>query len=156
VKAPVYKAPPPVPVYSWTGFYVGVEGGYAWRDRSVSFSPNDAAGAAGLGSTNPLVSPIAAGPAGFTNKGSFGGIEAGYNWQFDRSWVAGVEADINASDIHGQGTVTFPVGGGGTAIAPNFRSITASQKISWFGTIRARLGWLAGDNLLIYGTGGFA
>jgi outer membrane immunogenic protein len=32
-KKPVYKAPPPptpAPVYSWTGFYIGIEGGGSW------------------------------------------------------------------------------------------------------------------------------
>jgi outer membrane immunogenic protein len=39
---------------------------------------------------------------------------------------------------------------------PTFQQLTASQQIQWFGTVRPRLGWLATDNLLLYGTGGFA
>ncbi len=30
------------------------------------------------------------------------------------------------------------------------------EHIKWFGTVRGRLGWLPSQNLLIYGTGGFA
>ena len=30
--APVYKAPPPAPVYNWTGCYIGGGGGYALVD----------------------------------------------------------------------------------------------------------------------------
>ena len=30
VKAPVLKAPPPVALYNWSGFYVGGQAGGAW------------------------------------------------------------------------------------------------------------------------------
>ena len=36
VKARVYKAPPPVVVYNWTGFYVGANVGYSWGDWKPS------------------------------------------------------------------------------------------------------------------------
>src|ERR1700743_197517 len=37
LKAP----PPPAPVYSWTGFYVGANAGYGWHDPTVRLTPKD-------------------------------------------------------------------------------------------------------------------
>jgi outer membrane immunogenic protein len=151
------KAPAPPPAYSWTGFYAGLDVGYGWKDPTATFTPNDIGGAVGLGATSGVgLGPTAVSGVSFTNRGVFGGVEAGYNWQFNPNWVAGLEADFSWSDILGQATVGFPIGGGGTAIVPGTAAITASEQILWFGTVRPRLGWLATSNLLVYGTGGLA
>jgi outer membrane immunogenic protein len=64
-----------------------------------------------------------------------GGVQGGYNWQSGQ-FVFGGEADIQAS-------------GADDTFAP--------YKFSnpWFGTLRGRAGW-AFDNILVYGTFGFA
>ena len=38
LRAPAYKAPPPppVPVYSWTGCYVGAGGGYGMWNQDIT------------------------------------------------------------------------------------------------------------------------
>jgi outer membrane immunogenic protein len=152
----IYTKAPVAPYRSWTGFYAGVDVGYGWNgDPTVSFSPNNTAGTVALGSSTHLP-PTTAGADSFDNKGAFGGVEIGYNWQVGRSWLVGIETDFNASDIKGQGAAAFPVGGGATAVPTQSGSITSTQNVSWFGTVRPRLGWLATDNLLLYGTGGFA
>jgi outer membrane immunogenic protein len=152
------KAPPqpPAPVYSWTGFYVGGDVGYGWKDPTVTFSPNNIAGSVALGSTTNTINTTTAGPSSFGDKGAFGGVEAGYNLQVNKSWLVGVETDFSWSNIKGQGNTAFPIGGGTTAIAPTTANMTASQNVLWFGTVRPRVGWLATDNLLLYGTGGLA
>lgn len=138
------------PGYNWTGFYVGANGGYAWRDsKNVPFTPND-----------PLVQAVTCGgtlggtcPTTPANdlKGGFGGVQAGYNWQFNQRWLFGIEADIQGGDIRGRSrtATTYQLG---LSVAQN----EAEQKIDYFGTIRGRLGVLATDKLLIYATGGFA
>ena len=35
VKAPVYKAPPPVYVFSWAGFYIGADVGGGWSKTPI-------------------------------------------------------------------------------------------------------------------------
>lgn len=64
--------------------------------------------------------------------GFIGGLQAGYNWQGASPFVIGVETDIQYSDVS-SGVYT----------------------LDYFGTLRARLGY-AFDQILVYGTGGFA
>ena len=149
-KAPVY-APIPPPAYSWTGFYVGGNIGYGWGSRTVNFTPNDlnvfvVSCGGGFGSTCPP-------PASFDFNGALGGLQAGYNWQFNQNWLLGVETDFNWSQIKGTGTDSFLILPG---LFPGPSSFVASQNVEWFGTVRGRLGFLPTTNLLVYGTAGFA
>jgi len=70
-KAPMYS---PAPVFSWTGFYVGVNAGYGWANTSVT-------GVAGSSNLN----------------GFLGGGQIGYNWQGASPLVLGVEADFQGT-----------------------------------------------------------
>lgn len=82
-RAPVYKAPPMVqPAFSWTGFYIGLNGGYGWGSNTRTDADNLFVGFwdPGLGSGQTMK------PTG----GLFGG-QIGYNVQVDPNWVLGVE-----------------------------------------------------------------
>jgi outer membrane immunogenic protein len=61
VKAAIYKAPAPAP-FSWTGFYVGGNGGYGWGDRTANLNPGDStavlATSAVAGGTRPPAAPF--------------------------------------------------------------------------------------------------
>jgi outer membrane immunogenic protein len=150
--APIYtKAPAPV-AYGWTGFYAGAEGGYGWSDPTVTFTGNDPLSVAAL--TGNFIGGQPMGPASFNNTGGFGGAEAGYNWQVGPSWLVGVETDFSGSTIKGQGSSSSIEQG--PPASTFIQQITANQNIDWFGTVRARAGWLATPALLLYGTGGFA
>src|SRR6266849_2004296 len=147
--APVYKAPM-MPVYSWTGAYIGVNAGYAWGDSEVAtstvFSP---AGYFALSS----VSAIAAAGAQTINPNGFtGGGQIGYNWQASSAVVVGLEADFEYFGL--KGSVTS--GAGYPCCAPTGFSINQSVKTDWLATFRARLGYLVTPSTLIYVTGGGA
>src|SRR5271167_615628 len=68
------KAPPPPPaVWTWTGFYIGVNGGagFGQADESLNFP-------GGFGSTAINSQPIS---------GFLGGGQVGYNWQMPNAPV---------------------------------------------------------------------
>ena len=77
----------------------------------------------------------------------------GYNWQFNPNWLLGLKTDFDFSGIKGAGTAA---GLAEPLVGPFPFTATADKKVTWFGTVRARLGYLPVHNLLIYGTGGFA
>jgi len=146
---PVKAPPAPAPAYSWTGFYVGGNVGYGWQDPAVTFTGNDpVAGCILTGSC--IVGATAVGPISYNLKGMTGGLQAGYNWQVGPRWVLGAETDFNGSGVRGGGNNVSNFS------SSTVQTITANQNINWFGTVRARLGWLATDGLMLYGTGGFA
>ena len=136
---PVAKALPPAFAASWAGFYLGVHGGYGWKQDD--FSQSEAFQLQTPQSIN-----------GIRSQGAVYGGQAGYNWQFGRA-VTGLEIDFSAADIKGSNgvTETVPFGGGTFTTA-----ITLGEQVKYLGTARARLGWLPTDNVLLYGTAGLA
>ncbi|KQP04783.1 porin family protein [Methylobacterium sp. Leaf93] len=153
---PRRAAPPvfvPVPVFTWTGFYAGVNAGYAFStgsDSTRSFTvPGSIGGqqvtANGLAQTATFRKDS---QDGFT-----GGAQIGYNYQFTpgSGVVVGIEADAQYLDFGSKrrdsGVLTTP------AFAVN--DPRGLSSLDYFGTVRGRLGY-AFDRTLVYGTGGFA
>jgi len=159
------KAPPPAPVLAvnWTGFYGGINIGYGLSNDDLDReSVLSGAGFPIIGAGRPLYG----GSNGFHNAldGVNGGAQIGYNWQAARNWVFGVETDIQGSDIKGTNNCVLACGTPFvTTTPPNFlanfpvvfSSDAYTQKIDWFGTVRARAGYAEGL-WLVYVTGGFA
>src|ERR1700722_12732699 len=85
---PMYSKAPAIvaPVYDWSGFYVGVFGGYGYGNHNL----NNATGPAGFANFTE----------NYSSEGGLGGIEAGYNYQTGNI-VLGVEGDYSWSDIKG-------------------------------------------------------
>jgi outer membrane immunogenic protein len=120
--------------FSWTGFYIGANGGYGDNfDRNDNFILSN-----NLGFT--------ATTRGVQPEGGFGGGQLGYNWQ-QGSLLLGVEADLQGADVSA-GFAGRPIDAGGDLL-------NAHQNFDYFGTVRGRVGF-AFYRGLIYVTGGFA
>jgi outer membrane immunogenic protein len=127
---PSRRAPAPiiaaVPLFTWTGFYVGVNAGYGWNT-------NDSITVGGV-------------RFDLDDEGGFiGGGQVGYNYQIG-SFVVGLEGDIQYADFGGSDRFDFD---GDGVFDDDF------NRSDWFGTVRARAG-VAFDRALVYATGGFA
>jgi outer membrane immunogenic protein len=130
---------PPVPIFTWSGFYLGVNAGGAFRANNNTGFNN----AVFFGGAAPLVGLGAANNNG--NGARFiGGGQAGFNWQINQ-FVLGVEGDGQAL-VGGNNTNNF--GGFGN-------NGNNGNNIGFLGAVRGRAG-IAVDRFLIYGTGGVA
>jgi outer membrane immunogenic protein len=150
-RAPVYKAPPPppLPVYNWTGFYVGLNAGAGIDDSKLNQYPTGDF----LTDVNaPQYISIFSNSLSSSDASFTGGFTAGYNWQFGSPWLVGIEGDINYLNLSKSVSIPYTYTGALTGSGTNDLSI----KNGWFGTVRGRLGWLATPTFLMYGTGGLA
>lgn len=113
VKAPVYKTAPPI--FSWTGCYLGIEGGGGWGQTEQ----NIAEGPFGDGSTLMLKKSVDGGLIGGT---------AGCNYQA-ANWVLGLEGDLSWTNLKGDGLEV-----------PNSQ-IKLGTKVGMLDTFRGRIGY---------------
>ena len=134
-RAPPVYVPPPIPVFTWTGLYVGGQVGYEFGN-SNAYATRSATGA-GIGSTS--ASP----------KGVIGGAHIGYLVSTQSflggagmlsGGVIGIEGDVDGSNYK----TSYLFGG---------VNDTSRQNIQ--GSVRGRLG-IAVDRALFYATGGVA
>ena len=124
------KAPPPAPVWSWTGFYIfGGGGGGLWAgDQHTVTIPG------GL----PLAIDQRNGGSGW-----FGTVGAGYDWQVNPTWVIGVFGDGQFGSL--RGTIHDTVNG-----------LTGYEKIEDQWAAGVRVGYLIAPNVLSYVNGGYS
>lgn len=124
----VPEEPPPIPVFSWTGYAVGVHAGYGFGHDSAT-----------------LRSRVGGGRSSLDPNGIIGGFHAGYNRALPglgaHALVLGIEGDVDGADYQ----KTTPFGGLGTV------AVRSDIK----GSIRGRLG-LGVNRVLFYATGGAA
>ena len=131
LRAPAYTKAPvmmPAPIYDWSGFYIGLNGGYGSSHNCWDF----------LGS--PLTAPGREGCHDATG-GTFGG-QIGYRWQA-ANWVFGLEAQGNWADFKGENASLL------------FVDTINRSRIDSFGLFTGQVGY-AWNNVLLYVKGGAA
>lgn len=74
----------PAPVFTWTGFYLGLNAGYGW------------------GSFTNGSEQLFGKPSGFT-----GGITGGFNWQAAQNFVLGLEGDWDLTGVKNTNQLPF-------------------------------------------------
>jgi outer membrane immunogenic protein len=127
------KAPAVVaPIYDWSGFYVGLNGGGA-----------SSHGCWDLTSVAGVALPTTAREGCNTATGGVAGGQIGYRWQ-SANWVFGFEAQGDWADLKGSNASL-------TALIP----YTNQTKIDAFGLFTGQVGY-AWNNVLVYVKGGAA
>ena len=126
VKAP---PPPPAPVYSWTGCYLGANVGYGWAPTKWS---------------DPTTGLEF---ASHTADGVVGGGQIGCDYQFDPRWVIGIRGMFDGTDMSGDSHKV--IGAGGPDIFDHTR-------VSWFTTLTGRIAYAIQPITLLYVQAGAA
>lgn len=152
----VRAAPVPVPLFTWTGCYLGVNGGWIGSNSDyttgrTTFFPN--ADPIAPANNNLLTQSYSASNSAGTVGGQFG---CQYQWgwlvlggEWDANW-AGVKDD-NTFAYNRINFVTTPLGS-----SWNPRQELTHTQLDWFTTARVRVGAAWWDRVLIYATGGLA
>jgi outer membrane immunogenic protein len=136
VKAPVA----PMPVYSWAGFYLGLNGGGAssrncWDMTGLDFF--------GTGTITPVSPAVNEGCHNAT--GGLVGGQIGYRWQA-ANWVFGLEAQGDWANLKGSNV---------SPVFAAFGGSTNQTKIDAIGLFTGQIGY-AWNNVLWYVKGGAA
>jgi outer membrane immunogenic protein len=138
-------APPPAPIFTWTGFYLGGHGGCAYSRSNITQGPFTDADPGDLGTVFALDRA--------NGGGCYGGVQGGYNYQFANNWVVGVEADGSWGEIRSKTQLN-------EVETTEIEALGLyNQKLESFGTVRGRFGYswnLGTAPALWYVTGGWA
>jgi outer membrane immunogenic protein len=143
-RPPVFTKAPMIPVFSWTGFYVGANAGGHWGRDSITTTT-------ALGNFNAAsVAKIdASSPTTLKPQGWLAGAQIGYNVEVNHV-VLGFEGDADWLNGTNSRSLVFP--------GPNPTAgdvLSNSTQGTFLATLRPRIG-AAYDRALFYITGGLA
>jgi outer membrane immunogenic protein len=156
---PYFAAPPPPrPVFSWTGCYLGAHFGGGWGDQQFNGGPFVDPVVSRSGGGSPLSMSLTSGSFDGGSGGVLGGGQAGCDLEFAGPWVAGFAVDgawanISGNQGHDQ-TLAFDA-----TLFPSVTSTVAStgtleEKTNTIATVTARFGYSFGGGLLYVKGGG--
>jgi len=119
MRAPLYKAPPLAPVWSWTGCYVGGHAGGLWARQKdwIVRTPGGAFFGQSLG--------------GHEADGWLGGAQAGCDYQFAGGFLIGVQGDYAWADAEGSHDSTREIGVAYHSKVKSLASVTGRVGYAW-------------------------
>ena len=145
MRGPVYKAPPVVPAWSWTGCFAGGHAGSLWTRQSwTNFTPGGDFFGAWLG--------------GHQANSWLGGVQAGCDYQFSGGFVIGIQGDYAWTDAPGSHDSTREIGVAYHSKANSLASVTGRVGYAWdrfLGYVRGGGAWQRNDysaSTIILGT----
>jgi outer membrane immunogenic protein len=148
--------PPSLPPQGWsfTGCYIGANGGAAWGNSNFNWTNIIEKPPLGFSTGAATALPEAA-DASLDRGGFIGGGQAGCNYQ--PGWlVVGIEGDFGYTNLGvGRSTTSSPFNNDAGALTLVPGNISESFSSDWLSTIRGRLG-IASGAWLYYATAGLA
>lgn len=120
--------------FSWEGGYIGVHGGYVAGKFHNQYTASDASS----GDSTDISDTV-------SRTGFLGGVQAGYNWQHERS-VYGFEIDGQGGSMKKDKVVFDDV----------VATLKQRNSVDWYTSARARLGYAVSPTAILYTTAGLA
>lgn len=142
---PLGRAAVGAPGSDWTGLYLGAHAGYGIGSvrGETTTADGTAGGIAATESADQDISNI------------LGGVQLGFNYQFDSRLVIGVEGDLSWGRLGDHQEVGVSDAEGAALVTYQHLQSSINYEVDWVTTIRGRVGY-AFNELLVYGTGGVA
>lgn len=137
----------PTPPLTWTSIYLGLNAGGAWGNARSNLALVQNNGSATT--ANDILT--AAGSTGFAPSSFSSGGQLGFNYQFASRIVGGAEVDWSYLGLDAS-RQTLPIG----RLPDPAADFHEALHVRSMATLRARLGWLATPQLLLFLTGGVA
>ena len=150
----VAPAPLPVPIFTWTGCYLGINGG--WIGARDEYSHHSFVR---VNLNSIVIPPTTFDPISYSSDesgGTFGG-QFGCQYQWG-AVVLGGEWDLNWSGLKEDNYSRYfsPFWNENSVPYVGYSELWSHKQVDWFSTARVRLAWAAWDRFLIYATGGVA